>query len=486
MKIRKLLFEGDILKLMSFTLITKPIALITQVLMASFFGAGIQMDAFAFSMFPINLFSGMVKRMFSAVAIPQIIKIRENLGQEEVHRYQNAMVLLFHFPVTILFILLAIRGDIFVDLVGVNLPAETKAYAYRFLRFLAIPAFFLSAVGFGSSLLNLNKHFKLPALMLPLNAVITLGGLYFLHGRMGIWALPVSFAISQSIQAPLILLKVWSTRSMVLAKPHLTRTQISGLWSLSWMILLTQSLLLINSFIDKWFATGLEVGSISSINYSMTLINFGVQIFSLSLVVVMFTKMSEFLATNDLVGCDRYIRSNLLRVTNYVVPLSLALFVVSPEVVRILFERGAFDAEDVRRTSDALAMYMLGLPALVINGVVTRIFQSLQCLKEKILLAFQYLATNVLGNVLLVKSLATTGLAISSSLAINLHLLLSLGVLYSFRNGLGVGQYVWIIARAYLMALLSWLSYHYLGFDSVVERWVSGAGPPLVDDQGGP
>jgi len=226
--------------------------------------------------------------------------------------------------------------------------------------------------------------------------------------------------------------------------------------------------------IDKWFATGLEAGSISSITYSLTLMTFGVQFFAMSLTVIMFTKMSEFFAAKDFHSCDRYIQTNLVKVANLVVPVSLGLFVISPEIVRILFQRGAFDAADAVRTSGTLAMYLLGLPALVINGVIAKIFQSLQRLKEKIFLAFQFSATNIIGNVILVKSLATVGLAISSSVAINLHLLLSLVVLHYFRNGLNIQSYMATIGRAYFMAVVSWVVFSLVGIGPHLEGLVNG------------
>ena len=119
-------------------------------------------------------------------------------------------------------------------------------------------------------------------------------------------------------------------------------------------------------------------------------------------------------------------------------------------------------------------MYLLGLPALVINGVVTKIFQSLQRLREKIFLALQYTLTNVAGNIILVKTLGIMGLAISSTVAVNLHLLLSLIVLSFFRNGLGVKRYAVIIGRSYLMALIAWGIFSLCGIDQWVTHWLQG------------
>jgi len=474
MRWRRFLFEGETLRLMGFTVLTKPLGLATQVLIAAYFGAGHQLDAYAFSLFPIVFFSQAIQRIFSAVAIPQIIKMRQVMAPEKVAGYQNAIIIFFYVPVILFLVGFLIWGNLFVDTVGYQLPPETKEYAYRFLRFLALPGILVCLVGLNSSLLNLNKRFRIPALMPLVKAAVMLVCLVLLYPRLGIWALPIGFAASYLVQAPIIMIRAARTGSITLAWPSLPPGSLKLLWSLGWMVMVSQVLLMINTFVDKWFATGLEAGSISSINYSLTLMTFGVQFFAKSLTVIMFTKMSEFFAANDFPGSDRYIQTNLVKTANLVVPVSLGLFVISPEIVRILFQRGAFDAADAVRTSGTLAMYLLGLPALVMNGVITKIFQSLQRLREKIFLAFQYIATNIIGNVILVKSLATVGLAISSSVAINLHLLLSLVVLHYFRNGLNIQGYMATIGRAYFMAVVSWVVYSLVGIGPYLEGLVNG------------
>ncbi len=208
------------------------------------------------------------------------------------------------------------------------------------------------------------------------------------------------------------------------------------------------------------------------INYSLVLINFGHQIFSMSLIVVMFTRMSELLAAKNEADCDRYVRHNLVRVSNLVVPAYLALFVASPEIVRVLYQRGAFSSFDSLQTSGTLAMYVLGLPAMVLNGVISRLYHSMQKVQQRIWLTLQYLLTNVIGNVLLVKVLATMGLAISSTIAINLHLLISILWLHRFGTKLAPARYLRIIGMTYLMALVAYAIYYLTGIGGMIEARV--------------
>ena len=474
MRFKRYLFDKDVMRLMSYTLVTKPIALVTQVLTASYFGAGAQLDAFAFALFPVRSIEETLGRVFTSVSIPQLTRLRDSKEPYEVQQYQNSLILLFGIPVTVIILALLFWSNQFVDLVGYQLPEETKLYAYKMIKVLAIPGLMLYYVTVFSALLNLNRHYQIPALMLLLNATISLACMILLQDRMGIWCLPAGFAISYLIQTPLIIIRAIQTRAFTFARPAVARADLGLLWSMSWMILVSQILLMINSFVDKWFAAGLEVGSISSINYSMNLMNFGQQIFTLSIVVVMFTQMSALFSAGQMNKCNNYIETNTRKVSTLVVPVSLALFLICPELVRVLFQHGAFDQADSLRTSGALGMYLLGLPALVINGMVTKIFQSLQRQREKVYLALQYLITNIIGNMILVKSLGVAGLAISSSIAINLHLILSLWVLHSYRVGLRTDRFIQIIALTYLMAFIAWAAFSLGGVGRVLDGLIPG------------
>jgi putative peptidoglycan lipid II flippase len=445
---------------------TKPLGLLSQTLIAGYFGASGNFDAYNFALFLVTFLGLTVSRVFSTVAIPLILKEKKCLSPDHLAGYQNFLITIFFLPVLALLVWLIFYGEVAVSIVGAKLPLETQASAYRFVRLMAVPAILMSFVGVLKPILNLNKNYRVPASLPAIHVLCIIFSVLVFHGHLDVFSLAVGFALSYSIQTPLILFQGFRTGSLKFVPFYIPRGTISILAGLSWMIVLTQTVLMFNTFVDKWFATGLEAGSISSLTYSMIIVNFGLQIFSQSLIVIMFTKMTELFSAGAISECDSYIRENLFKVTNLVVPACAVLFLASPEIVKILFQRGAFDEIAAVRTSGTLAMYMLGLPAMVINSLVSRVFHSLQKLKEKIWLAIQYLVTNIVGNYFLVKTLGTMGLAISSSLAINIHLFLSFWVLMNYRNGLKISHYFKITIRAYALGGVSIGAAYLLNIDS--------------------
>jgi len=464
------LFEGEVLRLMGLTILTKPIGLLTQVLLAGYFGAGIHYDAYILAVFLASFLSQTTSRVFNAVATPLTIQLKSSHDRNMVLSYQNAIYLIYFLPVLVLLSFIGLRADIFVGLIAPHAPPETVAFAIKMARWLVLPGLALLGLEMGKTTLNLNGHFRVPAALPMINSTSMILTILLGHRRLGIWSVPLGFTIAQFTQ--LCIVWVYALRRGVAAfrRPHLPRSLMARLFSLSWLVFISTTFQIVNLFLDKYFATGLVAGSISSIAYSVTILNFGVQIFSFSLVTVLFTRMSNYLAEERIEECGVYLLQNVHRVARIVVPVALALSLTSHEIVAVLFERGRFGPADTIRTASALSMYLLGLPAMVTNLLVTRVFHSLQKMRDKVWLSLQYLLTNAGGNLLLVHSLKVMGLAISSSFAINLHLGLSIWVLQRYRTGLRPKYFATALLHHYLIAFLSFAIYHTTGLGQLFDH----------------
>jgi len=464
-------FEGEVLKLMGLVFLAKPVGLIVQVLLARYFGAGEQYDAYALALFLVSYAGAVAGIVYTNVVLPFTIQLRKELDRDRLSAFQNATILLFLVPAVVYMLILMFQGELVIRLVGPELPDRTRGFAEDMIRFMAVPGLLLLLVAMLKSILNLNHCYRLPSMLPVCNAFIMLIMILALHEEFGIWSVPLGFAVSSLVQVILLARQAWVRGGMSWALPALPPGVLSKLWQLSWMILVTQSIVILYHFIDKMFASRLEVGSISSITYSYTLTGFTVQIFSASLVVVMFTRMSELVSEGRIDALNRYIRENLEHVVRIVVPISLTMVCASTEVVRVLFQRGKFTEEDTVRTASVLALYLLGLPAIVSNQVVGQVFFSMQRMGLKIVLAIQYLTTNVIGNLLLIESMGVQGLAISTAVTINLHYFLSAAALERYRVGIQGWRCAWILLRHYLIAGIVYAVYILLDFDTTASSW---------------
>lgn len=473
--LKRYLFEGDVLRLMALTLLVKPVGLLTQMLTARHFGAGAQYDAYALTFFLVTFLDNLVGQSYNTVVLPLSIRMRERWSQATVVRFQNLAAALFLIPVVIYMVILTLRGGWILALMAPRLPDETRLWVYRLIPIMALPGMALMVVTMGKSVLNANRRFGVAGAMPLVGGVIILAALVMGAGPLGIWCLPLGFLVSAMVQLLVTLGFAARTGCVAVARPAAPPGELRRLWDLGGVFLLSQVALLCGMAADRYFATGLEVGSVSALAYTASIVNMGTQVFSLSVTVVMFTRMAEMIAVGDMGRCGEYVRDNMLRQMRIVVPGSLALSLAAPEIVRVLFQHGVFDAADAARTAGVMSIYVLALPGMVANTLVARVFHALQRIRDRVWLHTAYVLALVGCNLALADPLGVRGIAVSAGVGINLLLVLSLGVLVRYRTGLRVRLLAGVMGRAYVCGGIVYAVYRLSGLAGALGAWGIGA-----------
>jgi putative peptidoglycan lipid II flippase len=83
------------------------------------------------------------------------------------------------------------------------------------------------------------------------------------------------------------------------------------------------------------------------------------------------------------------------------VPSAVALAVVPHQIVSVLFERGAFHAEDTRNVANALALFALGLPSFVMIKVFSPAYFAREDTRTPMRYAVISLTSNTVGSIVL-------------------------------------------------------------------------------------
>src|SRR5690606_37850010 len=99
------------------------------------------------------------------------------------------------------------------------------------------------------------------------------------------------------------------------------------------------------------------------------------------------------------------------------VPAAAALLVMADEIVRVLYERGAFGEGTTERVGAALAVFGLGLPAFVMIKAFTPGFFAREDTRTHMVFAGVAVAVNVTLALTLFPILAETGIATAESAA---------------------------------------------------------------------
>ena len=93
---------------------------------------------------------------------------------------------------------------------------------------------------------------------------------------------------------------------------------------------------------------------------------------------MLFPAISRLAARDDIEGMRSALARGLRQIFFLLLPASAFLFVLAEPVVRLVFQRGEFDAESTSLTSEALVYFAIGLAFNGASLLVIRAFFSLQ------------------------------------------------------------------------------------------------------------
>jgi putative peptidoglycan lipid II flippase len=121
----------------------------------------------------------------------------------------------------------------------------------------------------------------------------------------------------------------------------------------------------------RFFGSYLPAGSIAVLNFSLRIMLILVGIFGQAVGTASFPYMARLAAENNLGDLNRLL-NRTLRYLALVIPVAVLLMVLSPEVVRILFQHGRFEPAAARLTAAVLVWFLAGAVAFAAYTVIVR------------------------------------------------------------------------------------------------------------------
>ena len=177
------------------------------------------------------------------------------------------------------------------------------------------------------------------------------------------------------------------------------------------------SVVQINTFVDRMLASGLAKGSVSALNYANEIINAIVMLTVSILVTIVYPRLNQAFTQGDTERIGELTERGISVLAIVAIPFALGAMVYAGPVIRLVYQRGAFDETAARLTAGALLFYAIGLPFLAANQLITKVFYSLHDTKTAVGCSIASVACNIALNLLLVRPMAHAGLALATSIA---------------------------------------------------------------------
>jgi putative peptidoglycan lipid II flippase len=176
-------------------------------------------------------------------------------------------------------------------------------------------------------------------------------------------------------------------------------------------------------FFLKFFGSFLPEGSIAALNYGLRVTLMLVGFFGQAVGTASFPFMARLAAENKISEMNSLL-NDTLRYLSLVIPISVLVMVLRKEVVRILFERGRFDASATDLTSSALVFLLIGAFAFAAQTVVVRGYYAMQNTLFPAIFGTLAVAVSIPIYVAGMNFMGTNGVGLAISISAILHVIL--------------------------------------------------------------
>jgi putative peptidoglycan lipid II flippase len=200
-----------------------------------------------------------------------------------------------------------------------------------------------------------------------------------------------------------LLLLMWGMKraglSLKLRWPRWT-DDLRYLWKLGVPGIISGGVTQINIAIGTVIAS-MQPGAVSQLYYADRLYELPLAIVGIAVGVVLLPDVARQLRAGNIAGVMDSQNRSLEFAMLLTIPAAVALAVIPTDIIRVLFERGAFKPEDTASTAAVLAVFALGLPAFVLIKVFSPAYFAREDTKTPMRYATISLTANTIGSIAL-------------------------------------------------------------------------------------
>jgi len=419
------------------TALGKALGLLKNIVLASRFGTSAEMDSYLVAFALVFLLIGWFKLPLRGGFVPLFSKKLEQEG--EAGAWRAAGVFLSNFSVIVLAVTAAgvIAAPIVVRLVAPGFGDEAYETAVSLTRIMMVGVFFSTIGGLLTNIYHCYRNFSVPGLVLPAYNAVMVVAAYFLSLRMGIHGLAVGVIGGSVLQLAIQFPIVWRHREHARFRIDFRHPMFRGVLRLAVPLLIGMAGAKLDGVIDRVFASMLSEGSISALAYALRLTELPREIVVLAFSTILFPFFSRIAASGDLERLGERMMLSIRATFFVLLPVSVAMAMLGGPLVRILFQRGAFDEQSVWFTVSALLLYTPTIWALGITTIMSAAFMAMQDTKTPALVGLVRLAVKIGLVFLFIGRLDHAGVALATSVS---HVFKLLVLLFLLPEPLKRGQ----------------------------------------------
>jgi putative peptidoglycan lipid II flippase len=456
---------------------SRMIGLVREVIIARQFGTSGEYDAYlAAFRIPDLVFLLIMTGAFGSAFIPVF---RGLLDDDEDRAWELASAVITWTAVAVVLasvIVLLFADPIVRHLVAPGLSPELQALSARIMRILLVAQVFIGIGIAAKGILETHHRFAVPGLAPLLYNIGIIFGALALAPRWGVTGLAIGVVVGGvmhfAIQMP-------ELRNVgIVFRP--TLRMVEGLRDVATMLgprIIGQAAFQINFIVVTYLASREGEGKVSAINYAWAIMMLPNAVMGQSFGTVLFPTMTAQSERGDIEGLRTTITSGLRDLLFLALPASIGLFAFREEIIRTIFESGAFSSASTELVVAPLGFFALALVFYSIVEVLARTFYSMRIVNLPVIAGVSIMLINVALALVLTPRIGYAGLALALALSTAIEAIILLVALVWKLGQFDAEFGIWFAkvgVASGLMALISLVMSTYLNdqlASGAIGRW---------------
>ncbi len=372
----------------------KLLALGKDLLIAYYFGASLQTDAyFIASNISGLIYAGLLATVPMILVPAYSVKIA-SAGLAKANTYASTVLNWYLLVTMIMAVAVFVFAKQFVSLLAPGVESSVFTLAVSLTRIFTITFAFTMISAVLTSVQLVHRQSVGSQLIPVLNNSIFIIGVIVFAPAFGIYAAAVAATLAWLLQFPIqaFLVRHVFNYSLNWQLDHATAKMLLLAFVPAFI---SASIEQLTPIISVHFASTLEGGSISLLTYSMRVISLFSGLFIVITSTISYPEYARKVANFDHVGLFSHISNNLKLVFLLSALLAVLANVFSSDIVKLLYQRGRFSASDAVLAAMVLSWLSIGIPFIAVREIYLRAIYSL----SKPFLAMMIGATALVVNI---------------------------------------------------------------------------------------
>ena len=350
-----------------------------QMVLATKFGARMEMDAYLAASTIPTLITMVLLSSLNVTSVPVFVEYTVKRDESESWRIASSFInlALLVLAAVALAGILGANWLVRLTVPGFGIEGEAFTLTANLLRVLFPSIVFSGMAGLLSSVYYSQRKFTLPSLAPALNGLLVLLVTFGLASQLSVMSVAIGTLVGSVAQFGL-LLPIMLTGKRYHFRLDYRHPGVVKISRLMLPLVLGAIFYKANTVVERFIASGMAEGGISYLGYAFKMANILVTLAAQGFAVSLLPLMSEYAAAKDREGLRKTVSMGIRLVMFVVTPLVVGVAILRVPMIRLLFERGAFDHRATVGTAWALLCYLGWVYAGGIGAILTSAFYSLQ------------------------------------------------------------------------------------------------------------